>query len=411
MPLKFYTSGILGNLSDLLSETLTTVARPSIILKPQSGRSSTCILPLALLAPHFLFNLLLFSTEFTTLVLSLWSSGMATFPNITALNYSVRKGHNSLYQESLPAPRFEFQFTSNFDFYPVGSQDYEYLDPPDNHFAHIRPDIASCLWESLKMKVRYILSAARNGDSHAAFDLLTTFISNAKLREVDMLPPPFPPAHQLVSNPFLRPGHPSVVDTWVSSWQTTSRMLAAWIAKAQENSSRNPNSSWCWPVSPRSLTPITDSISDSDSTDVASTTTEFNSISDIESAPPAQAVLASHARATLVPLKRTRDSSPVDSIRDGDDPSKKQLVLWRPSITQILEAQRALATGEISSGTSISSTPHVPPPSYASSFTLDPRLQNPRPRMISQAPSRHTLAESLARIQRLHNFNYGSSAR
>lgn len=335
---------------------------------------------------------------------------MATFPTITALNYSVRQGPCSLIQEPVLVPRFPFQFSSNFDFYPLGKQDFDYLDPPSNHFAVVRPDIAACLWETLKMKVRYILAAAHNGNCEAASDLLITFISSAKLKEIDMLPPPFPPAHQLTSNPFLRPGHLISVDAWVSSWQTTSRSLAAWIAKAQENSTRVSNCSWIWPSSPHSITPTTDSSSDSGSTDVASTVSESHPNLEVESAPPEPTVHTSRAHADLVSLKRTRDSSPFDSKRDGDDASKKQLVLWRPSINQILEEQRALSSGEVPSGTSISATPRAPLASYAPSFTLDSRIHDPRLRSTFPALPRQALADTLARIERLHHFVHGSSA-
>ena len=335
---------------------------------------------------------------------------MATFPNITASDFSVRKGPRSLEQEPVPVPRFEFQFTSNFDFYPISKKDFVYLDPPCNHFATLQADIASCLWESLRMKVRYILAAARYGNCDSASDLLTSFISNAKLQEIEMLHPPFPPAHQLISNPFLRPGHPTAIDSRVLSWQNTSRMLAAWIAKAQENSARVSNHSWCWPTSPHSLTATVDSLSDAGFTDIASTDTELNSISETGSAPLAPAVLASHARATLVPLKRTRDSPPDDSTRDGDDPNKKQLVLWRPSVSKLLEVQHVLSTGEVPSGCSISSTPPVPPCSPSSA--LDPRLHIDDPRLETDSPTqaRQALVNSLARLQRLHLLVHGASA-
>ena len=334
---------------------------------------------------------------------------MATFPTITALDFSVCKGPRSLEQESIPVPRFEFQFTSDFDFYPISKRDFVYLDPPYNHFATLQADIASCLWESLKMKVRYILAAARYGNCDSASDLLTTFISNAKLQEIDMLHPPFPPAHQLISNPFLRPGHPAVVETCVLSWQNSSRMLAAWIAKAQENSARVSYHSWCWPTSPHLLTSTVDSLSEAGSTDVASTDTALDSISEAELAPLAPAVLASHAHATLVPLKRTLESPPVDSRRDGDDPNKKQLVLWRPSISQLREAQHVLATGVVPSGCSISSTPLTPPSSPPS--TLDPRLHVDDPRLETNSPAqaRQALVNSLARLQRLHLLVHGTT--
>ena len=64
--------------------------------------------------------------------------------------------------------------------------------------------------------------------------------------------------------------------------------------------------------------------------------------------------------ASLVPPKRSRDSSPLDTRRDSDNPSKKQLVLWRLSIRQLIEQQHALATGKVPSSSSISSHLHAP---------------------------------------------------
>ena len=164
-----------------------------------------------------------------------------------------------------------------------------------------------------------------------------------------------------------------------------------------------PNCSWIWPSSPLSLSSIIDSSSDSGSTDISSTTTEFNSIPETKLACPEQAVLAACAHASLIPLKRTHDSSPIDSMHDGDDPSKKQLVLWRPTIAQLLEAQHILSTGEVSSGSSISSTPHAPPSTPSS--TLDPRIRvlDPHLQTTSPAQAQYTFTNSLARLQLYEN--------
>ena len=335
---------------------------------------------------------------------------MATFPVISERDYSVRPGPYLLKQEPIPLPRFEFQFSSNFDFYPVGKQDYTYLDPPYNLFATIHPDIASCLWETLKMKVRYILTAAHNGNGDATSDLLSTFISSTKLKEIGMVPPSFPPTHQLASNPFLHPGHPTVVDSWVTMWQTNSRMLAAWIAKAQVNSSRVADCTWVWPSTPFTNLSEAHSAAEIDSEDLASTVPERDS-SPIENSPlPASSVQALRVQAATNIAKRSRNPSPIDAKCDGDEASKKQLVLWHPSIQQLLEAQHILSTGEVPSGHSISSEPRVPPSSPVS--TSDPRLclNNSHLHSNIQAPAKYTLTDSIARLERLHNFVHGASA-
>ena len=335
---------------------------------------------------------------------------MASFPEISARNYSVHRGPHSLVQEPVLIPRFQFQYTSNFDFYLLGKCDFIPLEHPPHHYAVLHSDIAICLWESLKMKVRYILATSRNGNCDAVFDLLSTYIPSAKLQEIDMLPPPFPSIHQLTFNPFLRPGHPAVIESIVSSWQTTSRMLSAWIAKAQENSVRRSSCSWSWPPSSvGSLSPV-DSPSDSESTDISSTAPELESVPNLGSTPASPVARSFHAQVDPTSLKRVRDSSPIDPRRDGDEAHKKQLVLWRPSLSQLLEAQQVITTGEVPSGSSISSIPHAPPGSPSS--TLNPRLHldDPRLQTTSSVQARHTLANSLARLQRLQQLVHGSSA-
>ena len=52
-----------------------------------------------------------------------------------------------------------------------------------------------------------------------------------------------------------------------------------------------------------------------------------------------------------------------------NDPSKKQLVLWRPSLAKIMEMQTALKRGEVSSHSSHSSSNPI-----LSTCVRDPRL-------------------------------------
>ena len=306
-------------------------------------------------------------------------SGMATFPEITSLDYVVRKQLDSIIQEPVSAPFHEFQYTSQFDFYRPCKSDLVYLGPPSTDYVTLRGDLAISIWESLRMKVRYILAAAYRWNGDTATRPLPTYLTDAKLNEIHMLRPALPFLHPLTFNPLLSPGPPAAVFSRVAMWQGRSRMLSAWIGKARLNSNLVPNCSWRWPVSPSPDHGFDD---DSGSISLSSTTTECDSLFHEDPVPQSRAIRAYGSRASILPSKRSRDASPADPQRDGDDPSKKQMVLWRPSIRQLLEQQRALATGEVPSGSSISSHVRAPIPSSRETslssldhppFALDPR--------------------------------------
>ena len=229
------------------------------------------------------------------------------------------------------------------------------------------------------MKTKYILAAAHRWNGDTATSPLPTDLLDSKLEEIRMIRPALPFLHPLTFNPLLCPGSPASVFSRVAIWQERSRMLSAWIGKARLNSRLVPNCSWRWPESP-----VTSHHRDDDSVSIglSSTTTECDSLFHEEPATPSRAIRAYGTKPSLVPPKRSRDLSPLDTRRDGDDPSKKQLVLWRPSIRQLIEQQHALATGEVPSGSSVSSHLHAPVLSSReasrsslthSSTTLDPR--------------------------------------
>ena len=317
-----------------------------------------------------------------TLVYTPRSSGMANFPEISFLDFSVRKGLHSITQEPVSIPFHEFQFTSHFDFYRPCKADLIYLTPPSGEYAVLRHDLAISIWESLKMKTKYILAAAHRWNGDTATSPLPTELSESKLNEIHMIRPALPFLHPLSFNPLLCPGPPASVFSRVAIWQERSRMLSAWIGKARLNSYLVPNCSWRWPTSPM---PYRDLDRHSSSTDLSSATTERDSLFSEEPVSPSHAIRAYRAQASSRSPKRPRNSSPSDPQRDGDDASKKQLVLWRPSISQLLEQQYALATGEVSSGSSISSSF----PRAASTLVTGSPSSSLHHRLPSLDPRRH----------------------
>ena len=339
----------------------------------------------------------------STLVYDPRTSGMATFPEISFLDFSVRKGLHSTTQEPVSIPFHEFQFTSQFDFYRPCKSDLVYLTPSSSDYVVLRNELAVSIWESLKMKTRYILAAAHRWNGDTAVIPLPTSLPDAKLREIKMIRPALPFLHPLTFNPLLCPGPPTAVFSRVAIWQERSRMLSAWISKARLNSSLVTNCSWRWPVSP---CPSLDS-DDASSMGLSSTTTECDSLFHEEPVPPSRAIRAFRTSAGLETSKRTRDSSPLDPRRDGNDASKKQLVLWRPTIQQLLEQQHALAMGEVASGSSISSSlPHAPATPLVSgspSSSFHHRLPMPDPRRHLHVP--YSPSQPLAALNSPHRSN------
>ena len=344
-----------------------------------------------------------------TLVYSSRTSGMANFPEITFLDFSVRKGLHSATQEPVSFPFHEFQFTSQFDFYRPCKSDLVYLTPPSSDYVVLRSDLAISIWESLRMKTRYILAAAYRWNGDTAASPLPTSLSDAKLEEIRMIKPAIPFLHPLTFNPLLCPGPPATVFSRVAIWQERARMLSAWICKARLNSYLIPNCSWRWPTSPM---PYCDLDQHSNATDPSSTATEVDSLFSEEPVSPSHAIRVYRAHASTPSSKRPRDSSPSDPQRDGDDASKKQLVLWRPSISQLLEQQQALATGEVSSGSSISSNlrraPSTPLLHSSSSSSLNHRNSTLDPRRrshVTYVPSKvYHGSQLVSPVQSSQNF-------
>lgn len=274
---------------------------------------------------------------------------MATFTEICALDFNLIPSGDSIVQAPIPLPDFEFQYSSNFDYYKPCMLDFYFLDAPVNRYAVLRSDLASCYWESLKMKGRYILAAANGGRSEFATDLLPSSIPEEKLREIDMIHPPFPPLHQLTYNFFLLPASPAKIREWISLWQSNSLQLSAWIAQAKLQSAKLSTCSWSWPPTPpppgsislsSSLPTRVDVTVDGDdpsSDNDSSPSTDPGDLFSENPEPPRKCSACSstrnvhsngrsplgrvshafQARIGKDMLKRAHDSSPLDPQRDG----------------------------------------------------------------------------------------------
>ena len=273
---------------------------------------------------------------------------MATFPNITSLEFNLHRYNDHIIQNAVYPPEFGFQFTANFDYYTPSPFDFKFLDAPDNNFAVMRSTLAGAIWETLKMKGRYILAAAHGWDPDTATDPLPISLPEEKLKEIDMISPPFPSVYQLTYNFFEFPAPMKTILEWVESWQERSRRLSAWICKAKLKSTQHPDCSWKWPATPLSAYSFPDNLDYEDSEGSVGSHAS-DSVGPLVEDPSFSKRVATAFKVKTYSLKRSRSPSPSDASCDGSPSNKKQLVLYKPTLEQLLERDKSLITGEVES--------------------------------------------------------------
>ena len=274
---------------------------------------------------------------------------MATFPRITSLEFNLHHYNNQIVQNTVYPPKCGFQFTADFDYYVPNSFDFKFLDAPDNNFAVMRSALAGALWETLKMKGRYILAAAYDWNPDKATDPLPITLAPEKLEELDMIPPPFPTIYQLSYNFFEFPAPMKTILEWVEAWQERSRRLSAWICKAKIKTAQLPDCSWKWPVSPLSSYSFPDNLDYEDDSEGSVGSHASDSAGPFTESPSFSPRVASSFKIKTESLKRFRSPSPFDATRDGNSSNKKQLVFYKPTLEQLLERDKSLITGEVES--------------------------------------------------------------
>ena len=275
---------------------------------------------------------------------------MATYPEVSAVDFSVCIENGQPVQNQVFVPKYAYQHTPNFDQYKPASEDfipYEGIGPKR---YTLRRGLASCYWETVHMKIKYILAAAHNWNGETATDPLPTTLSKSKLAELGMPPPLFPHTELLTINFFLAPEKQEVIRSWVDAWQAQSLNLSAWIAQARLNSINTADSTWVWPPSPFGVYPLgyPDDVK-SECSD------EFNSIFDkstnsmlegngshsTEASEPSTPVANTlHVSTDPRPSKRARTVSPEPELNN------LQVVVWQPTPLQRWERERELREKE-----------------------------------------------------------------
>ena len=275
---------------------------------------------------------------------------MATYPEISAMDFSVRIENGQPVQNQVYVPKYAYQHTPNFDQYKPADEDlvpYEGIGPQR---YTLRRSLANCYWETVQMKIKYILAAAHNWHGPIATGPLPTTLSKSKLAEIGMPPPLFPHTELLTINFFLAPEKPEVIRSWVDAWQAQSLNLSAWIAQARLNSINTSDSTWVWPPSLFGVHPLgypddvkSDHGDESSSLfdkSTSSTPEEGSSRSTDLSEASSPAANSFHVSTDPRPTKRARTVSP------DQEPNHLQVVVWQPTPLQCWERERELRERE-----------------------------------------------------------------
>ena len=181
----------------------------------------------------------------------------------------------------------------------------------------------------------------------------------------------------------------------IENWQENSHQLTVWISQAKLSSLNNLVHSWLWPALPY----LSSSIHSSDSSDERwiPNSSSLNTMFSETSLPPRHTSCAFHTHIECDIKKWVHELSLADESHDGDNANKRQLVLWKPSLAQLLELQQAFIHGEVKSenGPHSAENLHLHLPSstlYANSCADDPRISAPphSPKLISANIADHS---------------------
>lgn len=275
---------------------------------------------------------------------------MATYPEISAVDFSVRIENGQPVQNQVYVHKYAYQHTSNFDQYKPADEaliPYEGIGPKR---YTLRRSLANCYWETVQMKIKYILAAAHNWNGQTATVPLPTTLSKSKLTEIGMPPPLFPHTELLTINFFLSPEKPEVIREWVDAWQAQSLNLSAWIAQARLNSMHTENCTWVWPPSPFGVYPLGyPDDANPDQGDESGSLFDKSTSSTPEEDSPHSTDISEPSSLAANSLHISTDPRPTKRIRTVSlepEPNNLQVVVWQPTPLQRWERERELREKE-----------------------------------------------------------------
>ena len=165
---------------------------------------------------------------------------------ITAEDYQIRKFDDHYHQLPIKPPvGLEYQPTNDFDFYKPSERDFSHYNIFNQRLSVLRPELADAIWESVRMKIREIVSAGTDWE-YTSRSTTPEFIPEENLQKIHMIHPEFPPNHCLTFNIMKVPNEYQEILNWIELWQQLGRKLTAWILKAKENCSLYGVTSWKW---------------------------------------------------------------------------------------------------------------------------------------------------------------------
>jgi hypothetical protein len=180
---------------------------------------------------------------------------MATFSPVTSLDYAKDRTDSLRPQVNVELGEFEHQYTSDFDHYRICMHDLNMVETVGGRTYFIRLELAASVWESVRMKSRYILAAAHNWHGDINTEPLPTELPKDKCDELSMVVPPIPAERHLRFNFLTMNSTPEILKCRVEHWQQIGHQLTAWIDKAKERTDRIEYTTWHWPEEPSEPVP------------------------------------------------------------------------------------------------------------------------------------------------------------
>ena len=146
---------------------------------------------------------------------------------ITTEDYQIRKLDDHYHQLPIrPSGELEHQPMNDFNFYKPSERDFSHYKIFNQRLSVLRPELANAIWESVRMKIREIISAGTNWEYTSQSKTLAS-IPEENLQKIHMIHPEFPPNHCLAFNIMKVPNEYQEILNWIELWQQLGRKLMA----------------------------------------------------------------------------------------------------------------------------------------------------------------------------------------
>ena len=268
--------------------------------------------------------------------------------------------------------------------------DFHYVDNASLYMV-LHLILAGTLWELLKMKGCYISATINRWTKDTTFSLLPAMIPIGRLKEIDMVHHPFPPIPQLTFNFVEMLEIQEVVMQHNEDWQENSHQFTVWISQARLNPLDDTGYSWLSPAPPHPSSTINpsspfDNYWVSISSSLGTTFTKA-------SLPLQHVTCAFHFHIGSDVKRQVRILSLIATFSNGTSANKKQLILWKSGLAQLLELQQSLIHSGIESENGLCTAKNLQSHMlsatlHSHSHAVDPHISAPPPSI--ELPSANT---------------------